>query len=190
NLMRQQMQEELASLALEQTQVDTKKTESVATLRNLSTQFEKVKATGRLVIDLPAIIAGNEDADVVLKDRDSLVVPSATQEVTVIGEVFHPTSLLYQSDLDRDDYINQSGGLTNKADDKRIYVVRANGSVLANSGSSWFSKNQTNIKPGDTIVVPMDLERLRPLTLWTSVSKIFYQFGLAIAAWHTIGVLN
>jgi polysaccharide export outer membrane protein len=190
NLMRQQMQEELASLALEQTQVDTKKTESVATLRNLSTQFEKVKATGRLVIDLPAIIAGNEDADVVLKDRDSLVVPSATQEVTVIGEVFHPTSLLYQSDLDRDDYINQSGGLTNKADDKRIYVVRANGSVLANSGSSWFSKNQTDIKPGDTIVVPMDLERLRPLTLWTSVSKIFYQFGLAIAAWHTIGVLN
>ena len=170
NLMRQQLQDELASLALEQAQAETKKTESAATLRDLSTQFEKVKPTGRLVIDLPAIIAGNDDADVVLKDNDTLVIPAATQEVTVIGEVFHPTSHLYQADLDRDDYINKSGGLTNKADDKRIYVVRANGSVLASSGSAWFSRNQEEIKPGDTIVVPMDVERLRPLTLWTSVS--------------------
>ncbi len=190
NLMRQQLQEELASLALQQAQVDTKKTESAATLQSLSSQFEKVKATGRLVIDLPAIIAGSTDADVVLKDGDNLVVPAATQEVTVIGEVFHPTSHLYQGDLERDDYINRSGGLTNKADDKRIYVVRANGSVLASSGSSWFSKNQAQIKPGDTIVVPMDVEHLRPLTLWTSISQIAYQFGLAIAAWHTIGVIN
>ena len=142
------------------------------------------------MIDLPAIVAGKADADVVLKDDDSLVIPSATQEVTVIGEVFHPTSHLYQADLERDDYVNQSGGLTNKADDKRIYVVRANGSVLAGSGSAWFGRNHEKIKPGDTIVVPMDVERLRPLTLWTSVSQIFYQFGLAIAAWHTIGVIN
>ena len=190
NLMRQQLQEELASLALEQAQADAKKTESVGALRDLSSQFEKVKATGRLVIDLPAIVAGKADADVVLKDDDSLVIPSATQEVTVIGEVFHPTSHLYQADLERDDYVNQSGGLTNKADDKRIYVVRANGSVLAGSGSAWFGRNHEKIKPGDTIVVPMDVERLRPLTLWTSVSQIFYQFGLAIAAWHTIGVIN
>ena len=147
NLMRQQLQSELASLALEQAQADTKKTESTAVLTNLSTQFEKVKPTGRLVIDLPAIIAGNADADVVLKDNDSLVIPSATQEVTVIGEVFHPTSHLYQANLERDDYINQSGGLTNKADDKRIYVVRANGSVLASSGSAWFDKHQNEIKP-------------------------------------------
>ncbi len=25
--------------------------------------------------------------------------------------------------------------------------------------------------------------------LWTSVSQILYQFGLAIAAWNTVGVL-
>ena len=68
--------------------------------------------------------------------------------------------------------------------------MRANGSVLAGNGSAWFGKHQDGIRPGDTIVVPMDVERLRPLTLWTSVSQIFYQFGLAIAAWHTIGVLN
>ena len=31
-----------------------------------------------------------------------------------------------------------SGGTTQKADDKRIYVVRANGSIEAGSGSRWF----------------------------------------------------
>lgn len=190
NLMRQQLQDQLASLALEQAQVDSQKAQSAVVLKNLSTQFEQVKATGRLVIDLSAVVAGKEDADVTLQDGDTLVVPIKTQEVTVIGEVFHPTSHLYQEDLSRDDYISMSGGMTNKADDDRIYVVRANGSVMAGSRSYWFGSRTAGIEPGDTIVVPMDIERLRPLTLWTSIGQIAYQFGLAIAAWHTIGVLN
>jgi len=126
----------------------------------------------------------------VLKDKDELVIPSTMQEVTVIGEVFHPTSHLYQNGLSRDDYINQSGGATKKADEKRIYVVRANGAVMAGTSSAWFGRGPESIKPGDTIVVPMDVERLRPLTLWTSISQIVYQFGLAIAAWNTVGVLK
>lgn len=191
NLMRRQLEDELNSLALQQAQqADPQKVQSAATLRDLSKQLENVKATGRLVIDLPAVAAGNPQADVVLKDKDELVIPSTMQEVTVIGEVFHPTSHLYQSSLSRDDYINQSGGATKKADEKRIYVVRANGAVMAGTSSAWFGRGPESIKPGDTIVVPMDVERLRPLTLWTSISQIAYQFGLAIAAWNTVGVFK
>lgn len=191
NLMRRQLEDELNSLALQQAQqADPQKVQSAAMLRDLSKQFENIKATGRLVIDLPAVSAGSTEADVVLKDKDELVIPSTMQEVTVIGEVFHPTSHLYNSTLSRDDYINQSGGPTKKADEKRIYVVRANGAVLAGTASAWFGRGPEGIKPGDTIVVPMDVERLRPLTFWTSISQIVYQFGLAIAAWNTVGVLK
>jgi len=44
-----------------------------------------------------------------------------------------------------------SGGTTMPADDKRIYVVRANGSVEAESGSRWF-RTTGGMEPGDTIV--------------------------------------
>ncbi len=40
-----------------------------------------------------------------------------------------------------------SGGTTQKADDKRIYVVRANGSIEAGSGSRWFRQTPPYI-PG------------------------------------------
>ena len=74
-----------------------------------------------------------------LKDGDRLLVPRVTQEVTVIGEVQSATSHLYRADLSRDDYIAMSGGLTPRADDDRIYVVRADGSVVTRSGNAWFS---------------------------------------------------
>ncbi len=66
------------------------------------------------------------------------------QEVTVIGEVQNATSHLYDPNLTRDDYLSMSGGPTQKADDKRIYVVRANGSVESGSGSRWFRQAATD----------------------------------------------
>jgi hypothetical protein len=83
--------------------------------------------------------------------------------------------------LGRDDYIGLSGGTTQKADDKRIYVVRANGSVETGSGSRWF-QSAGSIQPGDTIVVPLDAERMRPLPLWTAVTTIVFNLAVAVAA--------
>ncbi len=187
--LRLRLQEDLAAVSLEAAHVKTTERQDLQVMTSLAGQLDKVKAAGRLVIDLPALLSdGGDNADVVLKDGDTLVIPAATQEVTVIGEVFHPTSHLYRGGTVRDDYVSLSGGTTKKADNKRIYVVRANGSVIAGKASRWFGR-QAEMKPGDTIVVPLDVERLRPLTLWTSVSQILYQFGLAIAAWNTVGVL-
>jgi hypothetical protein len=74
-----------------------------------------------------------------------------------------------------------SGGTTQKADDKRIYIVRANGSVEGGSGNLWFRRS-SDVEPGDTIVVPLDAERMRPLPLWTAVTTIIYNLAVAVAA--------
>jgi protein involved in polysaccharide export with SLBB domain len=103
--------------------------------------------------------------------------------VTVLGEVQYSTSHIYQPGMDRDAYISRSGGLTARADSKRVYVVRANGSVLAGTGSLWFRQGGgQDIRPGDTIVVPLDAARVAPLTLWTSVTQIIYNLAIAVAA--------
>ena len=117
-----------------------------------------------------------------LKDGDRLLVPRVTQEVTVIGEVQSATSHLYRAELSRDDYIAMSGGLTPRADDDRIYVVRADGSVVTRSGNAWFNGGGVDIKTGDTIVAPLDTERMRPLPFWTAVTTIIYNLAIAAAA--------
>ena len=61
-------------------------------------------------------------------------------------------------------------------------MVRANGQVVASSGSRWFRNDGGQIRPGDTIVVPVDTERLPPLPLWTSVTSIIYNLAVAVAA--------
>ena len=123
--------------------------------------------------------------DVTLLDGDKLYIPPVTQEVTVTGEVFYPTSHLYEKGRDRKDYVKMSGGATREADTKHIYVVRADGSVDAKT--PWFEV-AADIEPGDTIVVPLDVDRIRPLALWTSVSQIIYQLGIAAASANAIGI--
>ena len=154
---------------------------------SLAEQLRATEPVGRLVIDLPDLIAnpGDVDADVLVHDGDALIVPSRPQEVTVLGEVYFPTSHIYDDELGFKGYVERSGGMTYRADDKRVYVVRANGSVET-MGGRWGRNNR--IYPGDTIVVPLDADRLPPLVRLTSISQIVYQLGVAAAAWNTIGV--
>jgi polysaccharide biosynthesis/export protein len=157
--------------------------QALAVGQQLLENLRDAEPVGRLVIDLEKSTAARQGsaADIVLKDGDRLLVPRITQEVTVIGEVQSPTSHLFSEGFTRDDYIQQSGGTTQRADRGRIYVVRADGSVVSGSGNSWFSGG-VEIRPGDTIVVPLDAERMRALPLWTAVTTIIYNLAVAVAA--------
>ena len=118
-----------------------------------------------------------------MRDGDMLLIPERTQEVTVIGEVQYPTSHMYDASLDRDSYVSSSGGTTAKADDKRIYVVRVDGSVVVESGSSFFRRGGgVKIRPGDTIVVPLDAESMSPIAFWSSVTQVVFNLAVAVAA--------
>jgi protein involved in polysaccharide export with SLBB domain len=187
DLLATRMQSDLATLALQGAQANqANATQSLSVGQSLLAQLKASNAVGRLVIDLNQVIAGRpgSEQDVILRDGDELVVPRQRQEVTVIGEVQTNTSHLYLKGMARADYIAQSGGVTRKADQKQIYVVRANGSVLANGGNRWF-RNGVEIKPGDTIVVPLDTERLPALPLWQAVTQIIYNIAIAAAAVHS-----
>lgn len=159
-------------------------TQALSVGQSLLANLREAKPVGRLVIDLERSMNAreNSDYDIVLKHGDQLMVPRITQEVTVIGEVQSTTSHLYREALSRDDYIAMSGGLTPRADEDHIYVVRADGSVVARSGNSWFSGGGVDIKTGDTIVAPLDTERMRPLTFWTGVMQLVYQLAVSAAA--------
>jgi len=189
-VLARRLQADLNSMSLNNSDATTE--ESIQTGESLLSELRETEAVGRLVIDieqLTARAAGNDIIDdVELRDGDQVLVPKRAQEVTVIGETQQNTSHLYQPGLSRDDYLQMSGGLTRRADKKLIYVVRASGAVIAGNRSKWFGRrNGTEIHPGDTIVVPFEVDRIRPLTLWTSVTQILYQAAIAIAAVDSFG---
>lgn len=182
------MESDLASLSLQT--AETTGAETLDLGQSLLNQLRETEPTGRLVIDVEQLLmksVGERRAhDLELKDGDRLLIPGKSQSVTVIGEAQYPASHLYSPELDRDAYIAKSGGLTRQADKGLIYVVRASGAVQSASRSRWFSRGQSiDIRPGDTIVVPLDTDRMRPLTFWGSVTQILYQGAIAIAAVRT-----
>ena len=178
------LQSDLALVALQNTQVKNENTaDTLAAGQSLLTQLRSVAPTGRLVIDVESALAHRSEDDIELRGGDQLVIPRLKPYVTVIGEVQNATSHVWKSALARNDYVDLSGGTTSRADTKRIYVVRANGSVVTGKGSSWFSRGgNVNLEPGDTIIVPIDAERMRPLPLWTAVTTIVYNLAVAVAA--------
>jgi protein involved in polysaccharide export with SLBB domain len=157
--------------------------------QQLMSQLRDTKPVGRLVIDVGRVIKGPKGVpdDVTVRNGDKLLIPKKNQEITILGEVQSPTSHVFVAGLSRDEYIAKSGGTTQKADRKRIYVVRANGDVYSGQRSGWFRRSQSaEIHPGDTIVVPLDTERVRALPIWQSVTTIIYNLAIALLAVHSV----
>lgn len=174
-----ELDNEIASLSID-------KSEDVQALssdeaKRLKDRLTNTDAVGRLVIDLPTLLAGEETLDLALNAGDALYVPKISQSVTVLGEVQFPTSHIYDGSLDASDYISRSGGLKVRADDSRIYVVRANGSVYQPSAFNWYSL-ENKLAPGDTVVVPLDTEYRDTLSLWSTATGILYNTAIAVAA--------
>jgi protein involved in polysaccharide export with SLBB domain len=179
------MQSDLAAVALQSAQSNEQGgAAALAVGQTLLADLRATKPVGRLVIDLNAVLRSTTpgaQGDITLKNGDRLVIPRRTQEVTVLGEVQNSTSHIFKPDLSRDDYVSLSGGATQRADRGHIYIVRADGSVVTGRGG-WFRRATASVNAGDTIVVPLDAERMRPLPLWSAVTQIIYNLAIAAAA--------
>lgn len=157
---------------------------SYSEVRTLLADLLSAEPVGRLIMDLPKLLAGNGANNVQLKDGDTLHVPSRKDSISIMGEVQMATSYRFDSELTVDEYISRSGGTKEKADEDRIYIVKANGAIERyEGGSSWFSfSNNSQLGPGDTIIVPMDTTYTENLELWSQVTGIIYNSAVAIAA--------
>jgi protein involved in polysaccharide export with SLBB domain len=185
-LLADRLQRDLASLTLQQAQSgDSGAAEALSAGQQLLSDLKTTQAVGRLVINLDDVLTAQpgDPASLIVRRGDALYIPRIAQEVTVLGEVQNSTSHLYRAELSRDDYIKLSGGVTPRADENRTFIVRADGSVAASEAAGWFSRDAPKaVNPGDTVVVPLDADRVKPLSFWTSVTQILYNIAVAVAA--------
>lgn len=148
----------------------------------LINELQTIEPVGRLVIDLEQIMLGRADFDIEMEDGDALFVPRTQNSVTVMGEVQHPGSHRFRAGMNVNDYLALAGGSRKRADEKRVFVIRADGSVMVPTQNRWFGTANNDLKPGDTIIMPLDTEYKDGLSMWAQVTQIFYQTAVAIAA--------
>jgi protein involved in polysaccharide export with SLBB domain len=154
-------------------------------------RLRKAQATGRLVLEVrPEGSQVRDLPDLTLEDGDRFTVPARPSVVSVMGMVYNENAFMYRDNKTVHDYLDQAGGPTREADSARMYILRADGSVQSaqNSGSFFNSFNSATLMPGDTIIVPENLDRVawtKELQTW---SQIVYQFALGAAGLKVLGL--
>jgi len=159
---------------------------AIASGRKVLGQLQTLQATGRLIIRLKDAEALKGTAfDLTLRDGDRLHLPMKSEEIIVTGEVTNPTAFLFQKSFGRDDYIELAGGPNRFADDGRIFIIHADGMV--ESGKGWAEKKR--ISPGDTIVVPQDIDRFNILDSLLDWSRTIIQISTSVATLRVLGLI-
>lgn len=120
----------------------------------------------------------------ILKDGDIINVPSISYEIVVQGEVLNSSSFIFNENMNHYDYIAAAGGFSDYADKRAVFVIKANGASII-AGSSIFG-GQIKIEPGDTIVVPRNLDQLEALPLISMATKIIADIAFSAASLNAI----
>jgi protein involved in polysaccharide export with SLBB domain len=178
----ERLQGDLVGVQLEGDDIGGQNAERTQQVQDLLEEVQDSRPVGRMVINLASVVESDDYQPIRLQGGDTLTVPNIPQAVSVFGEVQFPTSHLHSEGLTVDDYLERSGGPTRQADEERVYVVKADGSVMLPEKSRWFGGRRQQLAPGDTIIVPIDVDRLNQLELWSNVSQIVYQMALGAAA--------
>ncbi|OOE97476.1 sugar transporter [Salinivibrio sp. MA351] len=178
-MLNRQLQQEISSLALRRQTSSAQYTTSPSEALSLAEELQNAEAVGRMVISLPRALEGDDVANIMIENGDKLYVPPKNPVVSIMGEVQFTSNQLFEPGMTVSDYIESAGGTKQQADTDRIYVVRADGSVMMPNNSFWFSRSQKQLEPGDTIIVPIDTDYLDGLSTASTATQILYQIGVA-----------
>jgi polysaccharide biosynthesis/export protein len=150
----------LRSLPENDTDQRNAKLTAIAQVETAMSQLQENQPVGRVVVHIQPDMNSwrNTAADAPLRDGDVLLIPKKANYVAVTGQVFNPTAISFRPGRSANWYLSQAGGMTQLANKKAAFVIRADGSVLAaknNSSGFWGGDPLSAVlKPGDSIVVP------------------------------------
>jgi protein involved in polysaccharide export with SLBB domain len=142
----------------------------------------------QIAIDINQIMnkPGSEQ-DLVLRDKDEIVIPKTDNRVKISGGVLRPTNIVYRDGLSIGECISAAGGISEYARRGRAYVIYANGKSKRTIHFGVFRINPT-IKPGAEVVLPeTDVKKEKALTGILQFTTVIAQIGSVLA---TLAILN
>ena len=142
--------------------------------REMIARIRLTRASGRIVLQMnPQSTGLNALPNMRLEDGDKLVVPFVPETVQVVGAVFNPHAFLFSDGARVGKYLHLAGGVIRDADRKRMFLLRADGSVVGHEmDKSIFTDDFDKLRlyPGDALVVPEKDIRpsgLNQLMIWS-----------------------
>jgi protein involved in polysaccharide export with SLBB domain len=158
--------------------------------RSMVESMKGLQATGRIVLELkPNARSIDALPDLVLEDGDTMLVPFRPATINVIGSVYNSNAFMYRPGQTVGDYLRLAGGATRNGDRGREFVIRADGSTISKQQHyTLFSGSfeSTRLMPGDSIVVPVKLDRGATLRAIRDFATIFGQLGLAAGGFSAV----
>ncbi|MDE5592047.1 MAG: SLBB domain-containing protein, partial [Helicobacter sp.] len=135
---------------------------------------KKIEPKGQIVLE-------NEEtyATTILEEGDTIYIPTKNNLVLIQGEVALPGAFIYQEGKSLDYYIKLAGDFTERANKKRILLIRSNGKAERYNGSWYALSNTPGMKPGDSLLVLPAIETGRGLQITSILTQILYQVAIA-----------
>ena len=165
-------------------------------LRSQLDRLKTFKSNGRMALEIdPQAQSASALPALPLEDGDRILVPSVPGHVAAFGSVNNENVFIFKPGKTVQDVI-KTAGLTEDAEPDQAFVLRADGTIIARRDHGGFFGNgfeSIKVMPGDTVVVPAQLDRESRYNLVTRVFKdwtqILSNFGLGVAALRAISKL-
>jgi protein involved in polysaccharide export with SLBB domain len=186
----EQMQRELvtkyANATPQQGQTTTDQQAQLAMQQAALARLTSTAATGRVILNMKPDAAAVADIPIFpLEDGDAFYIPPRLSTVQVAGAVYNANAFRYESEERLIAYLSAAGGPTRDADQKRMFVIRADGTVISRQSRNRHSHGSyENLKllPGDAIVVPEKLRVSSALNNFMLATSLASQTAVTAAA--------
>ncbi len=171
-------------------------TQNLAYLSQILEESQGQQASGRMVVHLGPLdeLVGTKD-NVLLEDQDQITIPRRPSAVSVLGQVYHPTAVVFDPNLTTRDYLDRAGGPAEGSDEDHIFVFKADGEILTDDGVRNSNQSKlfpllpvvsgglmsAHLEPGDTVYVPEKLIFISGLEYAKDVSTIIVSAVQSIA---------
>lgn len=141
------------------------RTQEAALVMQFVEKARKVQPLGKVIVSDQGVTA-----NILLEKGDQIVIPHYTDLINIGGEVLFPQAVVFNPNATLDDYIAWAGGFTERAEDERISIVRANGQVIFDSNAK--------IQRGDQILV-LPKADTKIIQAIKDITQIIYQIAVA-----------
>jgi protein involved in polysaccharide export with SLBB domain len=125
-------------------------------LITLSQQIKDSEPNGRIIVDLL-----DDSSEILLKDKDSIVIPEKNNNVFIYGEVLNEGALIFKRGANLEFYLDEASGLKEGANAQSIFIMYPNGQTkqFNRKRNLFASKSQEIIiEPGSVLYVPKKID--------------------------------
>jgi protein involved in polysaccharide export with SLBB domain len=127
----------------------------------------------RLIDPLGRVVTvqGGRQMNVMLEHGDKIVIPRRTNVIEIGGEVMMSQAVIYRPGLTAEDYVEQAGGFSERADSGKVIILHADAAVEV-------AKASAAVRPGDQILVPPRVDS-KEIQNAMDLIQIIYQIAVS-----------